>query len=86
MYKILDKFEAMNIFKNEWSQPGRHIIFSDAVIKKKIERIKLSISTVSKDEIKKKIQTYQQKVVIGQGRVPVTKQYINPSRSTTNKY
>ena len=73
--------------KAEWDSPGRNRMLPEASIEQvKFKLGKYSGSTLDNKELTTFIQEAQKQVVIGQGRVPITKQNIQPSVTTLRNY
>ena len=82
VYKLLQSNPAGNLIKKEWNECGRPRILPDQVIDQiKENLIGCSGKTITKDEIRKKIQ-----IVISQGRVPLIEKDMEPSNTILRNY
>ena len=87
VYKMLTNHQDGNIINNKWRQVGRkRLLDEDAINGVRLDLDKRSGFTIDASNILAKIQKTQQAPVIGQGRVPITKEDMNLSRTTPRNY
>ena len=87
VYKMLANHQDGNIINNKWRQVGRkRLLDEDAINEVRLDLDKRSGFTIDASNILAKIQKTQQAFVIGQGRVPITKQDMNLSKTTLRNY